>query len=441
MKKMITLMFVLSVSIFLSLAVDAQNHFGKNKDLIGGPYYERIVKHLAPGDLLAAGLPQKMHGYNWEDDWILQSYMETSYYPNGNVHVETDFDINTGEPTERFTYTYDGTGRIIGMFGETNETGTWENAMNYTIAYDSHGNLSEMIINVWTGEAWMMMFGSQMAYTYTNEGWVSSLTSKNYDFMNGWQWDEKDIFTLDGNGYPTQILFQNYQGAWADSSRYIEIDWHQYIPEVGYGEFEYFVEELWNGSAWITNIRESTVYDGTGGYVMTRQEYQDGWVNLFRETLTVQNDRPTLYKYEDWIDGAWLQSDGEKYLYTFSGDNLTEEIIQTWDSGILNYVNWSKYVYSDFFYTTGQEELFNELTFLAYPNPVTSEITIQLKGDASADSQVEIMNLTGQVVFSGQMDLRSSKPVSIGVGALPDGLYIIQVSSDSELFTKKFLKE
>ncbi len=441
MKKLLTFIFTLGIVILLALAVNAQHYVGSNNSPFNGPNYDRLVKHLDPKEILAPGLPQKTHGYSWSDAWIWQTYMETSYFQDGNIHVETDFDITTGEPTDRFTYTYDGSGRVIEMFGETNETGSWENAMKYTIAYDSHGNMSEVIANVWTGDQWMIMFGSQMTYTYTTQDWVSSITTKNYDFKNGWQWTDKEIYALNGSGYPTQVLYQDYNGGWVDSERWVDLVWHEYIPEIGYGTTESYIQELWNGADWIPDFRELTDYDANGGYVMTHQIYTGGWVNSYRETMTMENNYPKLYKYEDWIDGAWVQTSGDKYIYTFLGENLTEEIIQTYDQGLLNYVNWSKYVYSDFFYTTGQDELHAGTTFIAYPNPVTSEITIQMQGDISSGCLVEIMNLTGQVVFSERMDLSASKLAILEVSSLPDGLYILQASTDGKLFTKKFLKK
>ncbi|HNS18072.1 MAG TPA: T9SS type A sorting domain-containing protein [Bacteroidales bacterium] len=441
MKKLFTFILMMGISFVLTFTVSAQNPLGFHKDAFSGPQFDRLVKHLNPEDLLAAGLPQNTLGYYWDNSWMLESHTETSYFPNGNVHVETEYDINTNEPTYRYTYTYDGTGRITQMLGETNETGSWEAEMKYSISYDANGNASEITISMWTGASWMILFGSQMTYTYTPQNWVSSITTKGYDFKNGWQWDEKDIYTLDGNGYPTQILYQDYNGGWVDSSRYININWYEYFPEIGYGSTEYFVEELWSGSSWDPNLRETAVYDLTGGWVMTREIYDGTWVNSYRETMTMENDYPKLFKYEDWIDGAWFQSSGEKYLYTFTGDNLTEEIIQDYDPGISDYVNWARFVYSDFFYTTGQNELLTEANVIVYPNPVTSEITLQLLDDGSSACYVEIMNLTGQIVFAELFDLSASKPVSIQVSSLPDGMYVLQVRTNDQLLTKKFLKK
>lgn len=441
MKKLFTFLLLLCIGTFVSVSVSAQSNWGLKKNISDNPELDKLVKHLGPENILAAGFPQKTWGYSWNTDWELQTYMETSYFPNGNVHVEMDYDIITNLPTARWTYSYDGQGRLTEMLGESNETGSWENAMKYTIAYDSHGNLSEMVASMWTGDAWFIIFGSQQTYGYTPQNYVSSITYRTYDFFSGWVWDTKDIYTLDGSGYPTQVLTQVYNGAWADSSRYVDIDWYEYIPQAGWGSFEYYVEELWDGAAWITNFRELTDYDGTGGYVMTNQNYAGGWVNSFRETMTVQNNRPTLYKYEDWVEGAWVQSSGEKYLYTFSGDNLTEEIIQTYDPGIPGYVNWAKYVYGDFFYTTGIIEAFSESSFRVYPNPVGEEMTIQVNSEVTSGWYFEVLSLTGQVVAAKSADLGISKMVSIPVGSLPKGMYIIRATVGDRLITSKFLKE
>lgn len=444
MKKLFTIGIIAFISMIGSFAASAQTNPGIRKDVLNNPYLSKLAEYLGPESILAEGLPQKTWGYYWITDWELQTYVETSYYPNGNVHTELDYDITTNLPTARWTYTYqgpDGSGQLTEMLGESNETGSWENSMKYSISYDSHGNISEVAAYMWTGDSWWIVFGYQSIYGYTPQDYVSSITSKTYDFMSGWVWDTKDIYTLDGNGYPTQVLSQVYNGAWADSSRYIDIDWYEYFPQVGYGSFEYYVEELWDGGAWITNLRELTDYDGTGGWVMTNQVYTGGWVNSFRETMTVQNNRPTLYKYEDWVDGAWFQSGGEKYFYTFTGDNLTEEIIQTYDSGLPGYVNYSKYVYSDFFYTTGLTETISASSFRIYPNPVQNDMTILVNSEVSAEYYFEVLNLTGQVVASATLDLSTSHMITIPVGNLPNGVYIVRASAGDQLITSKFLKE
>ncbi|MDD5507883.1 MAG: T9SS type A sorting domain-containing protein [Bacteroidales bacterium] len=443
MKRLLTIGVFAFIGLIVSFSVNAQGDLGIKKNVLNNPYLEKLVNYLGPESILAEGLPQKAWGYLWNTDWELNSYVETSYFPNGNVHVELSYDIITDLPAGRWTYTYqgpNGTGQMTEMLGESNETGTWEYSMKYTLSYDANGNISEIKASAWTGEEWFIVFGSQMTYTYTPQQYITSVTTKTYDFLSGWVWDTKDIYTLDGNGYPTQVLMQVYDGAWADSSRYVDIDWYEYIPQIGYGSLEYYVEELWDGSNWITNYREMTDYDDAGGYVLTNQDYDGGWVNSFRETLTVQNNRPSLYKYEDWIDGAWVQTDGEKYTYILSGENVTEEIIQTWDSGLIDYVNYFRYVYDDFFYTTGIDKGLSESSFRIYPNPVGEELTVQLSGDVSAVWYIEVLTLTGQVVASTAVDLSTTKMISIPVATLPEGLYIMRATSGDQLITNKFLK-
>lgn len=404
---------------------------------------EMVFGQVENAQFRAPGLPQKMHEFHWESTiWIEDLYVETVYFPNGMIQVETDFNPSTMEPIERSNFTYNPQGWLVEILVESYETGSWENALKVSITYDAHGNLHEMIYAYWTGGGWMEMFGYRSTYTYTPQNYVSAVEHESYDFMSGWQKIQKEIYTLTGSGVPTEILFQIYNGAWIDSTRRINIDWHEYDPMSGWGDYEYFEEELWEGGAWNPHLKETTVYDVNGGWVMTQQIYEGGWVNSFRETMEV-NDQglPVLFTFESWQARGWVLTSGSQYFYTFSGENLTQEIIKGYNTVTQQYENQVRYDYSDFFYPTGKEEMVEGSSFQVYPNPVSDFVTIRANHISESSGILEIIDYAGQRVYMENVDFNGSTVHTLTLDAYPAGIYLIRIITPCQVIVRSILKQ
>ncbi|MNY20202.1 hypothetical protein D3C86_1536720 [compost metagenome] len=84
----------------------------------------------------------------------------------------------------------------------------------------------------------------------------------------------------------------------------------------------------------------------------------------------------------------------------------------------------------------GIEELDNSrITFSIYPNPTKDAIYFQNSAHKSIE-KVTITDLNGKIVFK-----QSNNPVEINVQRLKQGIYIIQILSEGEVFKSKFIKE
>lgn len=71
-----------------------------------------------------------------------------------------------------------------------------------------------------------------------------------------------------------------------------------------------------------------------------------------------------------------------------------------------------------------------------YPNPVTSIFNIKMS--TLQESQVNIINCTGQIVKSENISTMQS---TIDVNDIPSGLYIIQIVSDNQMYSKRIIKK
>ncbi len=76
--------------------------------------------------------------------------------------------------------------------------------------------------------------------------------------------------------------------------------------------------------------------------------------------------------------------------------------------------------------------------FTFYPNPATTQLSVQFKNKASV-VEVSILNLNGKVVYRQQLE--GNQAAEVDVSGLEKGIYLIQVVADKESFVSKFIKE
>ena len=75
----------------------------------------------------------------------------------------------------------------------------------------------------------------------------------------------------------------------------------------------------------------------------------------------------------------------------------------------------------------------------AFPNPASETLTIAWQDMDAANAQVSLTDVTGRVVFSGVLSGNgaTSGTMGVSVSSLPDGVYLLHISSDSVHFTDK----
>jgi hypothetical protein len=73
---------------------------------------------------------------------------------------------------------------------------------------------------------------------------------------------------------------------------------------------------------------------------------------------------------------------------------------------------------------------------VAYPNPSTGKVSLDLGTRQSLDVTLEVYNLKGMQVHQQQATLQAgTSKVEMDLSALPDGMYLIKAVSDRQKFT------
>lgn len=77
-----------------------------------------------------------------------------------------------------------------------------------------------------------------------------------------------------------------------------------------------------------------------------------------------------------------------------------------------------------------------------YPNPVNGEVIyVQLDGDYSAGTYVEIVNTLGQTTHLRDFAMDSDGTFAIQLGPIPSGLYFLKIASGLKTFRSSFVRE
>jgi len=423
--------------------------------------------------------PQKINHFYWDVTtiWMAEYDKVVSYNSNGQILTEIWMDANTGDTTERTVYTYDNQGRETQILGQDWMNGAWENNWRDIYTYDMNDNREVYLYQLWQGGSWVTNSGYKSIYTYDAN---NNITQEVYQFwdnnINNWiNWDKyiyaydangyvyehiiqwwnggnqvwnsayKYTFTLDGTGVITEMIVQNWDNpnsTWVNTNKYINIVWHIWNGYLNDPELESYTELTWNNGIWENYIKFSTTYVANGSYVQTIQYYSGGnWVNSSRYSLT--NDAHgnfNEYTYEYWSNNVWVIDFGYKNLLTYNGNDVIQCINQNYDHLMMVWVNSWKELYSDFMYTQGiASGSSTQAGISLFPNPAGETLNIRVDEYRMDIQSIEIVSMTGQVVYQMQINAPGQKEFRIDVADFRNGVYFVKLQDASGIKVGKII--
>jgi hypothetical protein len=83
----------------------------------------------------------------------------------------------------------------------------------------------------------------------------------------------------------------------------------------------------------------------------------------------------------------------------------------------------------------------NSANLLVYPNPTSKELNIQLPENIGNTIQIELINLTGKVIMNQTFNTLGKNEISLNTEQLVNGIYLIKVLSQNQVFITKIVKE
>lgn len=387
--------------------------------------------------LQASSLPGQELLYLWDSfdsTWSFTNKILYTYNADGLVTEQLRQDSNSNN-LSRTQITYDSEGRETNYMTQNYVGGQWENSMKYLTEYDAYGHVTKMIGYSWESNAWDTVYGEIRTLTLNGGNYVTEVEAKQWDYSTGdWMNSYKLIYTLDGNGVPTEMIYQEWGGImWDNVDRSTNATFKSWDPEMLNGEALYYLVQTWDGSMWDDVNRETSTYDSYGGGVSVREDYSNNaWVNSMRRTIIHDNKSNFIeYKQEEWNNNAWELFDRFTEDLTYDGsDNIIERITsyRNFLSGQMQLD--SRHIYSNFVAGIAGNKT-DGLTL--YPNPVKDQLFITIPEKAE---QLFIYDITGQEVYAGEADERM-----INLSGIAPGMYILKIRGHKGSFHAKFVKE
>lgn len=258
----------------------------------------------------------------------------------------------------------------------------------------------------------------------------------------GENWDEVGLilgnkfqFLSDEIGYmmtPSQGLFRTENGG---------EDW--IILDTYYSVFQFLDENV--GFLYSEGLYKTT--DGGYNFEFLGGEFGDGFSYFY-----VENENTTWGILEGLLNGDGstrgimkiTYSESEHYLYVediwFEDDTtLNMESIHFADENtgyIVGYKNWKTTIWKNNTgintMNTNEPTAINEI--MVYPNPASTEITIEIQNNKN--SLITLTDMTGKQVYSG--DFHGTK-MSLNVERYAKGIYILTVFSRQHTYFKKII--
>ncbi|MCA1760224.1 MAG: T9SS type A sorting domain-containing protein [Bacteroidales bacterium] len=421
--------------------IDKQYFLHAKKGLLSNPKNTGQFKHL-----LVAGNQLSVPGNSEDFAW--------------------DEELNDWQHVSNTTYSYNNTGKLTEEIAQDAETNYYltRNTYSYDLDY-----ILEEVSYTWIIDEWIPVAGERSSYSISAEGpSYGHMNGILYQTMENGEWEFKTWikYILDQYNIPSQLHEYHWDGHnWILNSRMGLLTWADWLNR----ELAAYTKQFMQENNWVNAERYSKQYDGVNYIVTTEIWENEQWVNSTRETysltsteeeLVIENwtaqgwektekyqgtfddyGNPTGMKYSSWNDTDW-EVDMALFLdleYNESND-VMEMVIRHWDPSLTTPANLSKYKFSSFLhFTTDVPEISVLNNVKVFPNPVSSNFTIQIDENRYTTYQVNIVNLAGQTVFSNTY---SNPSISINAEAFTSGMYLLNIKTDDgKIHNSKFLKQ
>jgi hypothetical protein len=191
--------------------------------------------------------------------------------------------------------------------------------------------------------------------------------------------------------------------------------------------------EAGNGYYQLQNRRTALYLDGMGRTTDGSAVGQLGGATSSNSQWTVEPFDGVYYRIQNRATGLFLDGLG----YTTNGADAGQWSNTTHANSQWEFVNTSATATDDADKIVGVEGALTSQATLFYPNPTGKVLTIQFKGQEKF-GEAQILNMSGQVMKSAHLVGQEN---NVEVGELPDGLYIVEVTTNSGTTRSKLIKQ
>ncbi len=341
------------------------------------------------------------------NEWLIQS-------PNNGVY----------EDSRRLVYEHEGAGNEISRI-EEDCLGTWLPQERRLQTFDGDARI-EVLDQLWVGGAWV----DDERDTYDEQNGIALS-----EMWDGSQWVpvEQSLVTED-NGTLVQVN-QDWDGSqWVNESRWSSSSDFRRV-------------EMWDGSGWVGVQNQLLTYDGFGNLTELLEQYWDatGWANDYRARYIFEATGmfQTEFHLDQWDGTQW--TDDHRQLSTLDENgNEIEELWQDWDDTTSMWESLIRYTrtYQAFEVSgTANErdlERFGLAMSAAYPNPASTDASIQVTVSNTSNVSVTLHDVLGRQISTVVAETlpAGNHDVRLPVSGLATGTYFVRLLSEGTVITR-----
>ncbi len=373
-----------------------------------------------------------------------------------------------------FTYSNNNLKTVVLVEIYDDQTQVWSPSSRQTEEFNSRGETTKYLNEMYNNGSWEVQFGYASQYTYLNStsNKIVELIDSSYNFnIMRFEADYKEVKSYNGNGevidilsyqnmgsglklsnkdsifytagIPTKLIGYEYDSLSSTFNKTFKIDdlvWASFNPTIDlfYNQPLAFVASSWRNNAWQFEERNTTTYtDNFGSYIQLTEVYNSNnvWVNQYRYK-EVYDSRLNLIESADENyniqTSNWNPVYGEKHFFQYDmSNNITEEITEQFNSTNNAYEKTGKYENSGFIsIASGINTSINTLEVKLYPNPsADGKVSVNVKMEAASELSIKITDLKGSVVYTDTKELGKGLN-TVELNGLQQGMYVVEMSTE-----------
>ncbi len=304
-------------------------------------------------------------------------------------------------------YRYDTQLQSVSFIGLN--TGIWTNIWKDGYLYTGDGrNVNRIIHQIAMGSIWVGVLSRNFYYDSTAPNFYQQIdidynngafyVTSDFDYTvrsaNNLTYSENKTWTgVDFSGCPmstyvytydssSHLLLTKTHSTETCSSGYIADTICQYSNFTSAGMPQTEIDQVWNGSSWVNQLRFAYKY------------------NSFNQVTSLFLER--------WVSGAWATADLNNYYY-------------------------------EPYFPDALSKTENTTQMQVYPNPAQNVLHVTIEWPNPQPFTIAIFNSTGKQVYTQQVAALRIYNGSISTAQLPAGTYVLKLTGSTGEFTKTFI--
>lgn len=372
---------------------------------------ERALKEQATN----LNLKDSTYYSNWDLNavqWADFARTMYGYTPSGKENSSLTILSMSGmwyDNERQVNYSFDANNNLLG-YETQRRNSAWDNSQKNVYTYDNADNRVTELVQGWASATNSWRNNTYTTNTYdSNHNLLTSVKQQWSMSASVWINNRKETATYNtDNEYTSHIVerWNNATSSWESFSRY--------LFAYANGNLTNLTEEIYdsNTSAYSPVYRVTHSYDGNHRLV---------------NSISQKPNTTTM---------AWENEAKETYTYNSNGDQIVH-LSEKWDRGAGTWKN--SFRQSDYYSskTLGLTTATQAAYIRLYPNPATDHIGI-LNESGIKFTSMSIVDITGKQVQT--QALENTTPIIIPISALAQGIYMLELKSESGPVYKKLIK-